>query len=349
MNIGSQPPQGPPESLPYPTPPQIPHNPYAPEPHQNPSIPASNLPRTTPARPPQSGSMAQPPQQSRPNLASPSAGHPYSNPGISRSTSSLPSHFAGETLRPAASLPSSSGNSPQPQPIRIRDLHHVVELAQEDSRQAAAGRGQRLFDDPSRRYEISSMPVADIIEMVAGLLTRITTTNDRQQGHLHRSLPPAESAGLSTISSSVLAFHGRNVPTISIQNYLGRIHRYCPTTYEVFLSLLVYFDRMTERVNKDVPHLHQDTSRPGTANGTSSTLSSPTLVGSNPASPLGPYPPGSAAAPQAAASDPFPQFVVDSFNIHRLVIAGVTCASKFFSDVFFTNSRYAKVSCTFCF
>ena len=37
-------------------------------------------------------------------------------------------------------------------------------------------------------------------------------------------------------------------------------------------------------------------------------------------------------------------FVVDSFNIHRLVIAGVTCASKFFSDVFYTNSRYAKVS-----
>jgi hypothetical protein len=36
-------------------------------------------------------------------------------------------------------------------------------------------------------------------------------------------------------------------------------------------------------------------------------------------------------------------FVVDSFNIHRLVIPGVTCASKFFSDVFYTNSRYAKV------
>lgn len=36
-------------------------------------------------------------------------------------------------------------------------------------------------------------------------------------------------------------------------------------------------------------------------------------------------------------------FVVDSYNIHRLIIAGVTCASKFFSDVFYTNSRYAKV------
>ena len=36
-------------------------------------------------------------------------------------------------------------------------------------------------------------------------------------------------------------------------------------------------------------------------------------------------------------------FMVDSFNVHRLIIAGVTVASKFFSDVFYTNSRYAKV------
>ena len=37
------------------------------------------------------------------------------------------------------------------------------------------------------------------------------------------------------------------------------------------------------------------------------------------------------------------EFIIDNFNIHRLVIAGVTVASKFFSDVFYTNSRYAKV------
>ncbi|KAJ2743057.1 cyclin-like protein interacting with PHO85 [Coemansia sp. BCRC 34301] len=36
-------------------------------------------------------------------------------------------------------------------------------------------------------------------------------------------------------------------------------------------------------------------------------------------------------------------FTVDAFSIHRLVITGVTIASKWFSDVFFTNSRYAKV------
>lgn len=35
---------------------------------------------------------------------------------------------------------------------------------------------------------------------------------------------------------------------------------------------------------------------------------------------------------------------IDSYNIHRLIIAGVMVASKLFSDVFFTNARYAKVS-----
>lgn len=34
---------------------------------------------------------------------------------------------------------------------------------------------------------------------------------------------------------------------------------------------------------------------------------------------------------------------IDSYNVHRLVIAGLTVASKFFSDVFYLNSRYAKV------
>ena len=85
------------------------------------------------------------------------------------------------------------------------------------------------------------MPVEHIIEMVAGLLTKITTTNDRQHEHLHRHIPPPDgTAGLSQQSSSVLAFHGKNVPTITIMSYLSRIHKYCPTTYEVFLSLLVY-------------------------------------------------------------------------------------------------------------
>ncbi|KAJ1905010.1 cyclin-like protein interacting with PHO85 [Coemansia sp. IMI 209127] len=36
-------------------------------------------------------------------------------------------------------------------------------------------------------------------------------------------------------------------------------------------------------------------------------------------------------------------FTVDAYSIHRLIITGVTIGAKWFSDVFFTNSRYAKV------
>ncbi|TYJ54644.1 hypothetical protein B9479_004678 [Cryptococcus floricola] len=115
---------------------------------------------------------------------------------------------------------------------------------------------------------------------------------------------PLFSASTSSLShpSALLAFHARHVPSISIEAYLLRILKYCPTTNEVFLGVLVYFDRMTKL---------------GTVDG----------IGGE----------GVRVGKNAKG------FAIDSFNVHRLVIAGVTVASKFFSDVFYTNSRYAKV------
>lgn len=257
------------------------------------------------------------------------------------------------------------------------------------------------------KYEISAMPINDIIEMVAALLTKITTTNDKQHDALNRNAahirqaqaaasrsgdPNSDEEHMSPLSSSVLAFHGKNVPAITIMSYLSRIHKYCPTTYEVFLSLLVYFDRMTERVNdmvvkaEDARRQQQqqqqtqasqsqaregriqpgvttdpdtvmrddsdesdevdsdladddDTDEPGSdhsGGGAATGTSTPELVREPEPAPF------SVAMPLHQAT----YFVVDSYNIHRLVIAGVTCASKFFSDVFYTNSRYAKVFLT---
>ncbi|ORZ18935.1 cyclin-domain-containing protein [Absidia repens] len=37
------------------------------------------------------------------------------------------------------------------------------------------------------------------------------------------------------------------------------------------------------------------------------------------------------------------QYAVNSFNVHRLLITSVVVASKFTSDVYYPNSRYAKV------
>ncbi|EIW82172.1 cyclin-domain-containing protein [Coniophora puteana RWD-64-598 SS2] len=153
--------------------------------------------------------------------------------------------------------------------------------------------------------DIHTYPSTDLLRLLASLLTQIASTNDalptpnpHESTHIPDSSRPPLWRTLTTASreslanpTSALTFHARNIPTIALDAYLLRILKYCPTTNEVFLALLVYFDRMSRLA----------------AEATSRT------------------------------------FVIDSYNVHRLVIAGVTVASKFFSDVFYTNSRYAKV------
>ncbi|KAL8774642.1 MAG: hypothetical protein Q9203_004125, partial [Teloschistes exilis] len=281
--------------------------------------------------------------------------------------SAPPSPRLQPTFRSMLSFTESGSSSPNR--IKVRDLNHIQSFASEEvltrSRHGSK-HSLRGKQEVGQQYEISAMPVSDIIEMVAGLLTKITTTNDRQHEHIHRNIPQPEGTNsLSQQSNSVLAFHGKNVPSITILSYLSRIHKYCPTTYEVFLSLLVYFDRMTETVNSGSVRSLRDHEALSRSSSSSPTKSSP---GSYPSArfhnqavdPSSPHLTHSGDdATRCASTDrpaahppPTPEeeaynlshfFVVDSFNIHRLVIAGVTCASKFFSDVFYTNSRYAKV------
>ncbi|KAH8118473.1 cyclin PHO80-like protein, partial [Phellopilus nigrolimitatus] len=167
-----------------------------------------------------------------------------------------------------------------------------------------------VLTSPNSAIDIHSYPTPDLLRLLASLLNQIATANDVLSSPNSPSLstpsahpsPTADhpliwqtlfTASRSSLSTptSPLTFHARNIPSISLEAYLLRILRYCPTTNEVFLSLLVYFDRMSK------------------------------------------------LAKEATGS----RFVIDSYNVHRLVIVGVTVASKFFSDVFYTNSRYAKV------
>ncbi|KAI1621428.1 cyclin-domain-containing protein [Exophiala viscosa] len=271
-------------------------------------------------------------------------------------TASPPSPRLQPTYRSTRSLGGSEATSPSR--IKVRDLSHIRSFASEEYlARPTLGRSSSTFSDSGRQYEISAMPVTDIIEMVAGLLTRITTTNDRQHEH-HRPIPlTEEQSHLNPHASCVLAFHGKNVPGITILSYLSRIHKYCPTTYEVFLSLLVYFDRMTEMVNRGL--LGHGNRRPNDSPATAPESSTPAGRSPMPMNVDSPQEHHDISAPTSATStgpsnpslsqqpgtpgDLSQFFVVDSYNIHRLVIAGVTCASKFFSDVFYTNSRYAKV------
>lgn len=290
----------------------------------------------------------------------------------------------------AKTPPASAADTQQARPakIKVKDLEHIRSFASEDMGafseigNQSRSRSRSRAGDESPQYEISEMKVEHIIEMVAGLLTKITTTNDQQHEHLHRQPPQLDSsASMNSQTNSVLAFHGKNIPSISILSYLSRINKYCPTSYEVFLSLLVYFDRMTERVNagpmqslrqaNEAAAMEQNRS-PGSS---SESLASDRMEGVMSSTAQGGQqvtPPASGSMEKAVeqgrpstphsrqtqpdsppvpaemgAIDPYNLahfFVVDSFNIHRLVIAGVTCASKFFSDIFYTNSRYAKVS-----
>ncbi|EPB86347.1 hypothetical protein HMPREF1544_06886 [Mucor circinelloides 1006PhL] len=153
-------------------------------------------------------------------------------------------------------------------------------------------------------FDLAKYPTVDTIRLLASLLERMTLANDllnkqQQQPQQPSSQQPQTSSQQQQRRASLqqpqtpayTRFHARLVPSIDIYSYLSRILKYCPCANECFLSLLVYFDRMSKN--------------------------SLALTGR--------------------------PFTIDSFNIHRLIIAGVMVSSKFFSDVFYTNTRYAKV------
>ena len=152
-------------------------------------------------------------------------------------------------------------------------------------------------------FDLSKYPTVDTIRLLASLLERMTAANDqinRATSARKDNVRRASSASLLGSSSGTppppaadtyTRFHAKSIPSIDVYSYLSRIFKYCPCANECFLSLLVYFDRMSKNALAV-------TGRP---------------------------------------------FTIDSYNIHRLIIAGVMVSSKFFSDVFYTNTRYAKV------
>ncbi|KAI9316785.1 cyclin-domain-containing protein [Dichotomocladium elegans] len=139
---------------------------------------------------------------------------------------------------------------------------------------------------PLPHFDLANHPPSDTIKMITCLLERITKTNDKLQQQQLATANSNDKQQLLQQRSAYTCFHARSIPSIDVYSYLTRILKYCPCTNECFLSLLVYFDRMSRNASG---------------------------------------------------------LRIDSFNIHRLVIAGIMIASKFFSDIFFTNTRYAKV------
>lgn len=241
---------------------------------------------------------------------------------------------------------------------------------------SASPRSQPARQVPLPHLDLATYPSQDLLRVLAALLSQIALSNDairppnaaqeeRERNRHARNNGGTSSSGavdggeeqttttstagyynpggITTAAmgalgtpSSTLCFHARNVPSISIESYLLRILKYCPTTNDVFLSLLVYFDRMSRVALGAQPGSSND-GPAGAAAGLPEEMISST--GSLPTRPSSPSP---RLSPEHAHPG-MKGFAVDSYNVHRLVIAGVTAASKFFSDVFYTNSRYAKV------
>ncbi|KAK1920976.1 putative glycogen storage control protein [Papiliotrema laurentii] len=281
-------------------------------------------------------------------LSSASTSTHTSSNGMTFSSSDTPSHATAVTSTTDTQRPEPEAGPSRPRSSSTRGDHH----SHRPSSPETVFTSERPPSTP--HLDLATYPTTTLLRLLANLLQQIAESNDSlrtelddhvddddaqsmQSGSESRSsvqphpspttalfhtLPgshphstpvpstfdeplPLFTASKASLShpSSLLSFHARHVPSISIEAYLLRILKYCPTTNEVFLGLLVYFDRM---------------SRLGTASG----------VG------------GEATGARRGIGR---GFAIDSYNVHRLVIAGVTVASKFFSDVFYTNSRYAKV------
>lgn len=165
---------------------------------------------------------------------------------------------------------------------------------------------------------IAEFPTEELLKMLTALLEKIVSSNDElnipsSNNPSHISTNDNTHSITTTTTINILddddnrlkyaisCFAGKHIPQISIEQYLLRIQKYCPTTNDIFLSILVYFDRISKKCNSDSNN--NDINQ----------------------------------------SDSKQNFVMNSYNIHRLLISAVTVSTKFFSDFFYSNARYARV------
>lgn len=278
----------------------------------------------------------------------------------SDSSSSIPDHNS----RPSSYIPSEPDHY-----MTYKEFLHSLSIKDSEAAAAAAANSSNNESNDSIHDEhlnIVDYPVNDLILMLSCLLSKIIEANDklhpnhfdntiaiRQKYKEEKKLRKLEkenrrrqrgSTGDDAINvddsisvdansdidieeddadeeeedemknkylANVLAFHGTNVPGISLHAYLARVLKYCPVTNEVFLSLLVYFDRIAKKAN-NLKLKKKKQEEEGNKN-------------------------------EDIDDESEQLFVMDSYNIHRLIISGITVSSKFFSDIFYKNLRYAKV------
>ena len=191
--------------------------------------------------------------------------------------------------------------------------------------------------------------------MLTALLEKIINSNDRLNHNSNSSslnlIDNNDDPETNSLINSIISFKGKHVPQIGLEQYFHRIQKYCPTTNDVFLSLLIYFDRISKKCNSKLQEAmnakeqQQQQQQQETSDHEQNHLNDNSLVETEDKELL--HKGEKCAEDHEPANktneNQQPTFVMDSYNIHRLIIAGITVSTKFFSDFFYSNSRYGRV------
>lgn len=192
---------------------------------------------------------------------------------------------------------------------------------------------------PPPVYDIVNCSTSQTLLLVSSLINTILAVNDR------------------LACPKITLFHSRAIPNISIEAYLSRILQYAPFQNEVLLIILLYFDRIgggckpTQVLTNTIPKalLRQASMLPETdtkpkvedEDGTSQEKSTAESDMEEEEPIVDEIYTSSSESPVGS------KLIINSFNIHRLLITSILVACKFSSDVFYPNVRYARVSVLF--
>lgn len=162
-------------------------------------------------------------------------------------------------------------------------------------------------------FDLLSTSTEETVILVSAHLARITAANDARQDKRHltrfhaRYVLPQFSAPnpFAKYLTRVL----RTIPSIDILGYIKRIIKYAPCGSECLLAVLIYLERMADPSERLLTA--------GFSRKQKLELEETSPKVQNPV-------------------------VVDSYNVHRLLITGIMVAVKFLSDVFFTNLHMSR-------